>query len=138
MPELIFFNVKKEHRYQVVEMLAMALYDKDYVRKEFIHSAVNRERNSATTIGGGIAIPHGDPAMIYKTALAIGIMKEPIEWGNEQVSLVFMLAISKENQGEIRNIIGGIAAISESPHLVYELIAAENGKDFFRLLEEME
>ncbi|MCM3090743.1 MULTISPECIES: BglG family transcription antiterminator [unclassified Cytobacillus] len=138
VPELIFFNVKKEHRYQVVEMLAMALYDKDYVRKEFIHSAVNRERNSATTIGGGIAIPHGDPAMIYKTALAIGIMKEPIEWGNEQVSLVFMLAISKENQGEIRNIIGGIAAISESPHLVYELIAAENGKDFFRLLEEME
>lgn len=135
-PELVFFDIEKEHRYQVVEMLAMALYDKGYVKKEFIHSAVQRERNSATAIGGGIAIPHGDPAMIHKTVLAIAIMKEPIEWGNEQVSLVFMLAISKENQGEIRNIIGRIADFSESPLLVHELIAAENDKDFLRVLEE--
>lgn len=133
--ELVFFDIAKEHRYEVVEMLAMALYEKGYVKKEFIHSAVNRERNSATAIGGGIAIPHGDPAMIDKTVLAIAIMKEPIEWGNEQVSLVFMLAISNENQGEIRNIIGRISSLSESPMVVHELIAAKNYKDFIRVLE---
>lgn len=136
-PELVFFDIEKEHRYQVVEMLAIALFNKGYVKKEFIHSAVNRERNSATAIGGGIAIPHGDPAMIQKTVLAAAIMKEPIEWGNEQVSLVFMLAISKEKQGEIRNIIGRIAALSESPMVVHELIDAKNYKDFIKVLEEM-
>lgn len=132
----MFFHVYKEHRYEIVEMFATKLFEKGYVSKEFIHSAVNRERKSATAIGGGIAIPHGDPFMIQKSAVAVAIMKEPIEWGDERISLVFTIAISKENQGEIRGVIGKIASLSESPLVVHELIAATNYKDFLRILKE--
>lgn len=134
--DLVFFHVYKEHRYEIVEMFATKLFEKGYVSKEFIHSAVNRERKSATAIGGGIAIPHGDPFMIQKSAVAVAIMKEPIEWGDERISLVFTIAISKENQGEIRGVIGKIASLSESPLVVHELIAATNYKDFLRILKE--
>ena len=106
-------------------MLATALYKNGYVSKEYIHSAVNRERKSATAIGGGISIPHGNPSMTKKSAVAAAIMKEPIEWENEQVSLVFMLAISKEDHGEIRGIIGKISSLSESPMVVHELTASK-------------
>jgi activator of the mannose operon, transcriptional antiterminator len=134
--DLVFFHVHREHRYEVVEMLATALFEKGYVRKEFIHSAVNRERKSATAIGGGIAIPHGDPTMIQKSAIAVAIMNEPMEWENELVSFVFLLAISKENHGEIRGLIGKIASLSESPLVVHELLSATNFQDFLRKLEE--
>lgn len=134
--EFMFFDVDKEHRYQVVEMLARALFEKGYVNSEFIHSVINRERKSATAIGGGVAIPHGDPALIQKSVVATAILKERMEWGNERVSLVFMLAISKENHSDIRGIIGKIAALSESPLIVHGLSGAKDFGEFVRLLEE--
>jgi len=133
--ELVFFNVSKEHRYEVVEMLAMALYEKGYVQKEFIHSAVKREQKSATAIGGGIAIPHGDPAIIVKPALAAAVLTEPLIWGEEKVSLVFMIAISKDNQTELREIIGKFASFSDSPQLVHELTEIQSFCRFVEVLE---
>ncbi|GHI01668.1 BglG family transcription antiterminator [Neobacillus kokaensis] len=136
MEDLMFFDVEKEHRYEIVEMLARALFEKGYVMKEFIQSAVGRERSSATAIGGGIAIPHGDPTLIRTSAVAVGVLKNRLEWGSEQVSLVFMLAISKENQGDIRGLIGKIASLSESPLMVLALSGAKDYQDFLRLLDK--
>ncbi|MBT2695874.1 transcription antiterminator [Bacillus sp. ISL-40] len=134
--ELVFFHVEKEHRYEVVELLADALYKKGFVSKEYIHSAVNRERKSATAIGGGIAIPHGNPSMIHQSALATAIMKERMEWGNERVSLVIMLAIAKENQGELRGVIGKISALSEAPLVVHAVTAARDYQEFLQVLDQ--
>ncbi|MCR6108969.1 transcription antiterminator [Bacillus sp. A301a_S52] len=134
--DLVLFNVSKDHRYQVVELLATALYNKGLVQRDFIHSAVNRERKSATGVGGGIAIPHGDPALIHTSALAIAIIKKPIMWGDEAVSLVFMLALAKENQQSHRAIITHIASLSEAPLVVHKLTAANDFNMFTSILEE--
>lgn len=134
--ELVFFNLHKVHRYEVVEMLATALYEKGYVQKEFIYSAVKREQKSATAVGGGIAIPHGDPGLILKPILAAAVLDEPLPWGDENVSLVFMLALTKENQSEIREIIGKISSLSESPLLVHELCETQNFDQFIKVLRE--
>jgi activator of the mannose operon, transcriptional antiterminator len=134
--ELMFFGIEKEHRYQVVELLVMKLVEKGYVKQDYVHSTVSRERKSATAIGGGIAIPHGDPDLIIKPALAVGVLEKPLEWGNEQVSLVFMIALSKENQGELRSTISHIAKLSESPMVVHELLEAKSFADFLRVLEK--
>jgi activator of the mannose operon, transcriptional antiterminator len=134
--ELVFFNLHKVHRYEVVEMLATALYEKGYVQKEFIYSAVKREQKSATAVGGGIAIPHGDPALILKPVLAAAVLDEPLTWGDENVSLVFMLALTKENQAELREIIGKISSLSESPLLVHELTETQNFDRFIQVLKE--
>ncbi|MFB4474628.1 transcription antiterminator [Oceanobacillus caeni] len=134
--DLVFLDVEKEHRYQVVEMMATALYEKGYVKKEFIHSAVHRERNSATVIGGGIGIPHGDPTLVKQPVIAAAILKKPLDWGEEQVQLVFMLAITKESQVNIRDIIGKIASLSKAPLVVHELIEANDYQVFLKVLEE--
>ncbi|MEH7548621.1 BglG family transcription antiterminator [Neobacillus vireti] len=136
--ELLFFDVKKVHRYEVVEMLADALFQKGYVSKEYIHSAVNRERNSATAIGGGIAIPHGNPSLVQRSAIATAILKERLEWGRERVSLVFMLAIAKEDHSEIRGIIGKIASLSETPLVVHVLTAVSDYQEFINIIEKKE
>jgi activator of the mannose operon, transcriptional antiterminator len=134
--EFVFFDVNKAHRYEVVEMLAMVLYEKGYVKQDFIHSTVNRERKSATAIGGGIAIPHGDPSLIQQPIVAVGILKEPLEWGEELVSLVFMLALTKEKQTELRDIIGKIASLSETPTIVHELTGTRDYRKFVQVLAD--
>lgn len=134
--DLMFFNVEKEHRYEVVEMLARALFEKGYVKEEFIRNAIKREHSSATAIGGSIAIPHGDPSLIQTSAVATAILKKRMEWGSEQVSLVFMLAISKEDQGDIREVIGKIASLSQSPLVGLALTGAKDYQDFLGILEK--
>ncbi|MDM5336383.1 BglG family transcription antiterminator [Fictibacillus enclensis] len=133
--DLVFFNVRKEHRYEMVESMGWALYKHGYVSKEYIHSAVNRERKSATSIGGGVAIPHGNPEMVKQSVLAVAILDKPMEWGNEQASLIFMLAITKKDHGAIRGIMGEIASLSENPIAVYALSGARNYQEFVGILE---
>ncbi|WP_312097700.1 BglG family transcription antiterminator [Niallia sp.] len=112
--DLVHLGIDKAHPYEVIEMLANTLFQKGLIQKEFIHSALNRERKSATAIGGNIAIPHGDPEMVNQSAIAVAILREPILWGSEYVSVIFLLAISKEDQNLNRAVVGQIAFYSEN------------------------
>lgn len=134
--DLFFLEVDREHRYEVVELLGNALIQKGYVKENFTHSALLRERKSATSIGGGIAIPHADPVLIKKSAIAVAVLKDPIEWGNEFVSVVFMLAIANADQKITREVIGQIAAISEEPLIGKELANVQNMQTFIDVLEK--
>ncbi|WP_138418635.1 BglG family transcription antiterminator [Aquibacillus sediminis] len=128
--DLVFLGVDKEHPYQVVELLGQALFQKGFVTESFTHHAIMRESKSATSIGGGVAIPHGSPSMVHQSAIAVAVLKEPIEWGTEFVSLVFMLAFSKEDQRLNRAAVSQIATICEHPSYVQSLVAADRVKDF--------
>ena len=134
--DLLFLGVDKEHRYEVVELLGNALILKGYVKENFTHNALLRERKSATSIGGGIAIPHADPNLIHKSAIAVAILENPIEWGNEFVSVVFMLAIANVDHKITREVIGQIAGISEDPLLGKELADTQDMHAFIDVLEK--
>ena len=133
--DLVHIHVDKEHPFQVIEMLGNKLYEKGFVTKEFIHSALLRERKSSTSIGGLIAIPHGSPTMVNQSAVAIALLKEPINWGNEQVSLVFMLAISTLDPKLNRKAVGQIVAYSETPSFIHSLIESSSVKEFLEKLK---
>ena len=133
---MFFLGVDNEHRYEVVELLGNALIQKGYVKENFTHNALLRERKSATSIGGGIAIPHADPNLIHKSAIAVAILENPIEWGNEFVSVVFMLAIANVDHKITREVIGQIAGISEDPLLGKELADAQDMHAFIDVLEK--
>ncbi|MBM7573562.1 BglG family transcription antiterminator [Aquibacillus albus] len=128
--DLVHLDVDKEHPFEVVEMLGDVLFQKGFICKEFVHSALVREGKSATSIGGSIAIPHGNPSMVNQSAIAVAVLKKPVEWGTEQVSIVFMLAISNDDKGLNRGAVKQIVSISDNPKFVQALIAAKSVKAF--------
>jgi len=133
--DLVLLHVDKEHPFQVIEMLGNVLYEKGFVHKEFIHSALLRERKSTTSIGGSIAIPHGHPTMVNRSAIAIALLKEPLDWGNEQVSIVFMLAITTGDPKLNRHAVGQIVDYSETPSIIQSLKESKNVKEFLEKLK---
>ncbi|MFC7321712.1 BglG family transcription antiterminator [Halobacillus campisalis] len=120
--ELTFTGLNLTHRYKVIELLSQNLAEKGFVKETFGHRALLRERSSATSIGGGIAIPHAHPDEVNKSAVALAVLEEPIEWGSEKVSLVFLLAVAKEDQGLTRPLMKAVAKISSEPERVERLI----------------
>lgn len=130
----IYLQVDFEHRYEVVEMLANSLYKQGFVTKEFIQSAVSRERTSATSIGSSIAIPHGSPSDILVSGVAVAVLKKPLVWGTERVSLVFLLAVFDEGPEVTKKLFNEISLLSDQGELVEELTQQNTGSAFMKCL----
>ncbi|EOV9525247.1 BglG family transcription antiterminator [Bacillus cytotoxicus] len=133
-PFLIFLQQDVQHPYELIEKLAYALHSKGYVDKEYAENAIIREKMSATTIGAGIAIPHGNPKFIKESVIAIATLKEPIDWGSEKVSLVFMLAVKSDGQEVTKRLFYELSLISEQPYFVQKLTKETNVMKFLSYL----
>jgi activator of the mannose operon (transcriptional antiterminator) len=131
---VVHFDLDPVHRYEVIEMLGKEMTEKGFVTPGFSHHAVIRERTSGTAIGGGVAIPHAPPEEVNESTVAMAVLKEPIEWGNELVSVVFLLAIAKQDQEKIRPLMHMISRLSTKPELVQKMIDARSVKDLEEVL----
>ncbi|WP_077328837.1 BglG family transcription antiterminator [Virgibacillus siamensis] len=125
----IYLDVNLDHRFEIVELLAGNLFQQGYVKKTFIHSSLAREKSASTEIGGGIAIPHANPDSVKRSVISIAILKDPIEWGEQLVSVVFLLAVSAADQDKARPLMQTIASISQQPDIIQQLKQAENSSD---------
>lgn len=133
-PFLVFLQQEVEHRYELIERLARSLYEKGYVEKEYIENAIARDRMSATTIGAGVAIPHGSPKLIKESVIAVATLREPLDWGVEKVSLVFMLAVKSDGKEVTKQLFHELSFISEQPVFVQKLIEEKNIMKFLSYL----
>lgn len=133
-PFLVFLQQEVEHRYELIEKLARSLYEKGYVEKEYIENAIARDRMSATTIGAGVAIPHGSPKLIKQSVIAVATLREPLDWGVEKVSLVFMLAVKSDGKEVTKQLFHELSFISEQPVFVQKLIKEKNIMKFLSYL----
>ncbi|OAX07200.1 PTS mannose transporter subunit IIA [Staphylococcus epidermidis] len=79
----------------------------------YIESAIDREKQSSTYIGKGIALPHGNPEKVLKSHMIIFKPSQPITWKQHEVKLVFFLAMSKKDLNINRKIIQSIAQLEE-------------------------
>lgn len=133
-PFLVFLQQDIQHPYELIEKLAYALHSKGYVDKEYAENAIIREKMSATSIGAGIAIPHGNPKFIQESVIAIATLKEPIDWGSEKVSLVFMLAVKSDGQEVTKQLFHELSFISEQPSFIQKLMNETNVMKFLSYL----
>ncbi|WP_252361589.1 BglG family transcription antiterminator, partial [Paenibacillus terrae] len=133
-PFLVFPQQEVQHPEQLISKLAQILEDKGYVEPGYVDSVLAREKMSATTIGGGIAIPHGSSEWIRQSSIVIATLKQPLTWGTEKVELVFLLAVKQDGREEIRQLFKELSLLSEQPALVHAL---SKETDAMRLLGKM-
>lgn len=135
-PFLVLLEKQAENQFKLIEEMAELLYRKGYVEEAFIQNAVDREKTSSTTIGSGIAIPHGNPKYIKQSVVAIATLEQPLKWGTERVSLVFMMALKNENKSEIKQLYQELSHLCEQPERIYSLIREKEAMNFLNLLNE--
>lgn len=63
-----------------------------------------REDSFSTAVGYGFAIPHTKSEHIDYSTISVATLAKPIRWGDEEVSTVFMLTVSKsaENNAHMK------------------------------------
>ena len=86
------FNTKEE----VIEYMGSQLVNQGVIDDEMKKSFFDREKIATTEIGHMVALPHGANGKILKNKIAVGILKNPIHWTLDNVRLVLILAIDKD------------------------------------------
>lgn len=142
--EGIILNASVSNKEEVINMLAAgpnyfgALTDPAHARADILA----RERQGATTLPGGIAIPHTKSRAV--SALGITVMTVPggVDFdasNGEKSRLIFLLVGPESNPGGYLEMLASVVRVlKNNPGLSEELIAAKTAKEFLSLLRTAE
>lgn len=102
-PKIIELNIDAKNKKEAITELSKKLKEANYIDDidAFIEDIYIRESEGITGIGDGIAIPHGKSSYVSSVGVAIGILKNGIEWeslDDESVKIVILFAVSDDNK----------------------------------------
>lgn len=141
-PELVRLEMEAADTRAVISELAGLLLAGGKVRQSYTEAVLAREAQFPTglpTPGAAIAIPHTDVEHCVEPAVAIGILKGPVEFAEMgspdsslEVRIVFLLSVTKpEDHVEW---LGRLASAFGDCPLAPQLLKAENAEQVCRLL----
>lgn len=98
------FGIDAKNKDEALTTMIAELKKHDYITDEkgFEDDVYHREEEMATYIGHGIGLPHSQSKFVTHPAVVIGRLNQPIVWsGNDQVTLIFMIAVPREARGNL-------------------------------------
>ncbi|MFY8331719.1 PTS sugar transporter subunit IIA [Vagococcus carniphilus] len=142
--ELVFRDLTVNSDKEALAFLANELYEKGYVKKEYIGAIQAREEEYPTGLPSTIpiiAIPHANFDLVNKTTLAIATLKNPINFNNMEnkkellpVQIIIMMAIG-EPHGQVEMLQKIVNIIQDEP-LRKEMMTANNNEKLLELLKK--
>ncbi len=91
---------KKAAIIELIDVLDNAKKLKD--KEAALNAVLTRENTRSTGIGSGLAIPHGKCAAVKDLVMAVGILKEPIDFqstDNQPVKVIMLLVSPVDQTG---------------------------------------
>ncbi|MBU3200319.1 PTS sugar transporter subunit IIA [Clostridium estertheticum] len=141
--ELVFKDLEFENNVEALKFLSSKLYEKGYVEQEYQQAIIDREKEYPTALPSvdiKIAIPHANHTLVNKPALAIGILKSPVEFSSMEdsniklnVQIIIMLAL-KEPHGHIE-MLQKIVKLIRNPEALKTIIKASSIEEVMNTLE---
>lgn len=142
--ELVFRNLTAKTDKEVLAFLAEQLYEKKYVKKEYIQAIQEREEEYPTGLPSttpGIAIPHANFDLVEQTTLAIATLHEPVKFHNMEdnqvelpIQIVIMMAIG-EPHGQVEMLQKIVGIIQDEP-MRKAMVAATSDSQLLNLLKQ--
>ena len=127
----IFFleNIKTgysaKNKEDVIRKGCKLLEETGFVQPGFEQKVLDRENVTPTSIGGGVAIPHGFRENVKQSAVAVITLKHAIDWSkNDKVQVVFLIAADFKNNQEIQDFFSKFYAFIDDKNSIQEVIDA--------------
>lgn len=122
---LTFMNTDLSSKDEVLDILCSRLEAHQLVSSSFRSSVFEREQMSSTYLGSGIAMPHPLITNEGTSSVAIAHLKQPIDWQGDQVSLVFLLAIHKDDAACMNQFFEQVVDLLDNPDRIRALKQAK-------------
>lgn len=132
-PQLFWSRPAFQDYRQALDLMGKALQKEGYVEEDFCPKLFQREAISSSAVGN-LALPHPINMNALSTAIGVALCPQGLDWQGNQVNLVFMLAIRKEDRPLFRDIFDLVSEILVDPVLCRSLTQAQTFEEFIQLL----
>lgn len=150
----VFINNTKE--YYLKRFLNSSFFSIDYDSKDYIEClnqmskeievsgiggenyseyVLKRESFATTIYLNGVAIPHPIEMKSNKDLISIKILKNPIIYDGKKVSIIFMIALKKDNLGFHKGITNDLFTIMNNLEMIQGLLKVNTFKEFMALIK---
>ena len=135
--KILNVHKKDEAISEICRMLATAdtITDKDELEKAIF----DRENIISTSIGLGIAIPHVRLKSVTALTMAVGILKEGIDYKSFDdipVNIIIMIAAPEGSHREYLSVLAKIALLLKNETIRKNIIEAENPQEIYTVLKK--
>lgn len=143
--KLVDRQIEANTNLAALETLAAKLYAGGYVNEGFVTAIEERENTFATGLqldNLGVAIPHTDAKYVIKQSMAIGILKDPVDFqmmGTPEITvpvkIIFMLAI-KEPKKQLE-FLQRLIDVFQDAEKVSKILAAKSDEEVVHVFKSI-
>jgi PTS system galactitol-specific IIA component len=142
--DLILTPMEAQNAVDAITQLGTLLQKGGFVKESFIPAVIKREQEFATglpTAEVGVAIPHTDVEHVLKQAIAIGVLKNPVEFGEMgnpgnmiPVQIVCLLAVAKSEI--LVKILQSLVQMFQTPGLLKQIAQAKDASEIIKIFRQ--
>lgn len=130
------FKGKVDSKEEIIDFLCCKAKTKFHFGSELKESIYAREERGDTYFGHGIAMPHPLTPTTNQTFVALGLLDQPIDWGNnESVRLIILVSVEKNNPKSFQ-LWHYLSSLVMNDKMIYELYHHLTYDHFIEKLEE--
>ncbi|WP_459840985.1 BglG family transcription antiterminator [Halanaerocella petrolearia] len=130
--DLIYIDLELDCKEKVIKFLSEQVMKQGYISSGFIESALAREDLTSTEMKNGVAIPHGEDDYVLDSVVAVATLAKPIQWENDVVDTVFLLALKSE--GAAKQFFKHFQIIIENEELLAKIKDAEQEENIINVI----
>ena len=135
--KLIFFEKEKITKEELIRAICGKMRKEKYTLDEYESSVFEREGICSTSLGKGIAIPHGNSSYVGKPGISLVFLKHPVSWGEEEVDIVFLLALNFENISMTRDFFHEFTEFTEEREILDCIRSVSGQKELEEIVEKI-
>ncbi|ONI42979.1 hypothetical protein AN396_00005 [Candidatus Epulonipiscium fishelsonii] len=135
---LISLSLKSTNKIDCIKELALLLKQENAIDniEEYVADVLKREEQVSTELEDGLAMPHAKSSSVLKPAVAIGISKEGIVFGENKSYLIFLIAMPANAVNEHVNVLADITGKLIEDGVIPNLINANSTSEIIDLLTQ--
>lgn len=132
-----FFEIdgNKLTQREIIKYMVSELASKNIVTSEIYDRIMERERLSTTAIRN-FAMPHAEISNSDEPIIYVYINKNGIQWGKDEVSIVFLFLLNESVKDELDNIYSFFYDIISSEITLHSLINVDSYEEFIHILKK--
>ena len=103
-PTAFIRNARAAAPEAMIRLLGDALMREGVIDEDYVASAIEREARSSTAFTENLAVPHAMTMSAARTAIAVAVNEQAIEWGGERVHVVALVAFSETDRAAFQTV----------------------------------
>jgi len=123
--------------FEMIENLTSECHELGLCDASFRDEVLKRESLSSTSFGNLVAVPHSLMQNALHSFLSVVINEKSMPWGNDQVNIIVLIGISKDDRKAFRELFDDLITILSEPINVSKLIRCGSYDDFIKELTNM-